>query len=136
MGPQQECLISALAPSTALTLHYLSDSLVLLLSSYSSIKHSFSPSWLSLEKLNSRTSLISPKGSEARPYHLRSKYEYLPNEEESTLIFPTFGIFQGARHLRARLPHHWSKVTGLRKGMLWEMPMISACVPRIMITDT
>lgn len=136
VGHQQECLISALAPSTALTLHYLSDSLVLLLSSYSPIKHSLSPSWLSLEELNSRTSLISPKGSEGRPCHLRSKCGYLPNEEEPTLIFPTFGIFQGARHLRARLPHHWSKVTGPCKEMLWEMPMVSACVPRIVIIDT
>lgn len=97
VGHQQECLISALAPSTALTLHYLSDSLVLPLSSYSSIKHSFIPYWLSSEKLNSRTPLISPKGSEGRPCHLRSKYEYFPNEEEFILIFPTFCIFQGAR---------------------------------------
>ena len=109
--------------------------LLLFLRAYSRLSKHFSfPSWLSLEKLNPRTSLISPKGSAGKSCHLRSMYRNFPNEEESILIFPTFGIFQVGRHLRPRLPHHQTKVAGPCKGMLWEKPMISAGAPRIMIT--
>lgn len=88
VGHQQECLISTLVLSTSthtpLSIWQSGPASKLL-----SIKLSFFPSWLFLKKLNSRTSLISPKGSEGKPCHLRSKYEYF-NEEESTLDFSNF----------------------------------------------
>lgn len=73
-----------------------------------------------------RISLISPKGSGRNSCHLRSKHGYLSNKEESTLLFPTFGIFQGARCLRATLLHCKSKVAGPCEGMLWQIPYASS----------
>lgn len=100
-------LTSVLPFPIAITLlHYLRVSF-LILSSCLCLKHS--SSWLPLEKtkklIKRQLLLISLKGSERKSCHLRSKYVYLPNEESSTLLFPTFDIFQGGRYLGARLHH-------------------------------